>query len=1236
MSSKIKKVVNNNETETENDILKNKYQRKSLKEHIEELPDTYIGSIESEITEQYIYNRDIEVNVEGNIDPKFIKSSFNYNPGLKNITEEILINAYDNKNRIEQRLKTSKKKLLPVTYIKINLDRDKNEIIIENDGEGIDIIEHPTEKKEDGSPLWIPQLIFGELLTSGNYNKKEEKITGGKNGYGAKLTNIFSTYFKVETVDRVRKLKYEQEYKVNMEIKQKPVITKYTKEPFTRITFKPDLEKFGLSKLDRNFDALIQKRAYDLFMCSNGELDIYYNDKKLEVESTMDYYHMYVNSGKEDEEEIKIYSCIPNKRWSVGACLSPSLSFEQVSFVNGINTSKGGRHIDYIISQITSKLAELILKKKKVVVKENFIKDNLMIFINSIIVNPSFDSQTKTTLTTKIKDFGSTCEIPQTFIDNLYHCGIVEKAIQLNDLKINQTLKKNDGRKLKKIDVEKLDDAVYAGTKHAPETTLILTEGDSAKAMAVNGRSIIKDGHKLIGIYPLKGKLLNTRDKTAFDYNSNKEICDIKKILGLQENLEYKDTKGLRYGKILIMTDQDEDGSHIKGLIMNFISRWPSLLKIDCFLCSLLTPIVKVWKGNNKDKAIKFYTLSDYKKWLSKNEGKKGYHHKYYKGLGTSTPKEAKEYFKEFRVVNYKYDDDSEITLDLAFNKTRADDRKHWLTNYEQDNILDLKEKYISFTDFINLELIHFSNSDNKRSLPCLIDGLKTSQRKILYCSFKRNLTNEIRVAQLAGYVSENGAYHHGEASLNGTIVNMAQTYVGSNNIQLLVPEGQFGTRINGGKDSAQPRYIHTYLEPIAFNIFNKKDNPLLKYTQDDGLPVEPEFYYPIIPMILINGNEGIGTGWSSNIPCFNPIDIVTNIKSILNGNTTIKSLNPWYRGFRGSIHRVGKSKWITKGKYEVIDNKTVVITELPIGTWTENYKSMLNKMIIGYVASSNSNKNQKNAKKKRIVKYKQIIKDFMDESTDTSVKFTLYFPPNGLSELLNGVDKDNLTKFEQEFKLVSKLSCENTLNFYNENNKLLNFDGIDDILIYFTKLRLVKYEERRIYLISILENDLKLISVKVKFIMDIINNILKINNVPKAEIIKQLEKLKYPKVLNTKVLNEEEYQKLNEVNQKLCNYEFLIKMPIYNLTKEKVDELKKEKGDVEHELQSLKSKTNKDLWNEDLDEFLVSYKKFMDSYYKYNDLNPKDFVTTNSKSKKSKTDMSSLKKKKSQTISFD
>ena len=191
----------------------------------------------------------------------------------------------------------------------------------------------------------------------------------------------------------------------------------------------------------------------------------------------------------------------------------------------------------------------------------------------------------------------------------------------------------------------------------------------------------------------------------------------------------------------------------------------------------------------------------------------------------------------------------------------------------------DYDEKTVSIKEFGDNDLIHFSNSDNIRSIPSVIDGFKPSQRKVLYCCFKRKLDNEIRVAQLAGYVSEHGAYHHGEASLQGTIINMAQDFVGSNNINLLDPIGQFGTRLHGGKDSAQPRYIYTKLQEISYKLFNKDDEDLYQYIEDDGEKVEPNYYVPTLPMLLINGTSGIGTGWSTNIPCFNPKDIIKNIK---------------------------------------------------------------------------------------------------------------------------------------------------------------------------------------------------------------------------------------------------------------------------------------------------------------------------------------------------------------------
>jgi len=812
------------EEPVQTDDLNLKYQKKSPKEHIKDLPDTYIGSIIKETTSIYtIQERSItnsKPDTDGDGDNtsdtsagetynkyRIVSKEIEYVPGLRSIIEEILVNAFDNMNRINQKIVTEKKKLRKVSYIKVWTNRETGQITIENDGEGIDVAKHPDKEVYDG---YIPQMIFGELLTSGNYNKSEKKITGGKNGYGAKLTNIFSKYFKIETVDRIRKLKYTQEYRDNMDIIDEPVIEEYKDIPYTRISFIPDYPKFSFEGMTEDLEHMIMKRTIDMFACSHGQLEIFYNDMPVKLETFTDYMKLYL------EPDHLVVACKPNDRWEIGACMSPNFTFQQISFVNGINTQRGGKHVEYIVKQITKKMVDLIMKKKKTEVKESFIKDNLMVFVNSTIENPSFDSQTKDTLTTLPRNFGTECNVPDAFIEKLAESGILDRALALSEFRDSQALKKTDGVKKKRIlDIPKLDDAHWAGSKKADQCTLILTEGDSAKAMATAGISVIPNGHDLYGVYPLRGKLLNTRDKEDITIAQNKEICDIKKILALQEDMEYKDVSTLRYGRIMLMTDSDVDGSHIKGLVINFLSKWPSLMKLTGFVTSLLTPIVKVWKkGNKKGKldAINFYTLTAYSDWLQANNNGKGYETKYYKGLGSSTPQEGKEYFRNFKMVTYNWDEAAASSVDMAFSKERADDRKTWLADYDMNSILDINQSSVTISDFINKDLIHFSNYDNHRSIPSIFDGLKPSLRKIMYCAFKRNLRSEIKVAQLAGYVSEHGAYHHGEASLNGAIVNLAQNYVGTNNINLLMPEGQFGSRLQNGADSAAPRYIFTYL----------------------------------------------------------------------------------------------------------------------------------------------------------------------------------------------------------------------------------------------------------------------------------------------------------------------------------------------------------------------------------------------------------------------------------------
>ncbi|MGA1308172.1 MAG: DNA gyrase subunit A, partial [Candidatus Kapaibacteriota bacterium] len=455
-------------------------------------------------------------------------------------------------------------------------------------------------------------------------------------------------------------------------------------------------------------------------------------------------------------------------------------------------------------------------------------------------------------------------------------------------------------------------------------------------------------GREKFGVFPLKGKLMNVKDASLKKIAENDEISNIKKILGLESGKEYTDTQSLRYGKIMLMTDSDCDGTHIKGLIFNlFHSLWPSLLKIDeNFLISMLTPIIKARKGNQQQS---FYNMTSYENWKKAlPEGElKSWKIKYYKGLGTSTNQEAKEYFKEMKTMKYDFKDDS--PLDLAFNKKKTNERKTWLGCYDRQNILDYDCKNVSCKDFINKDFIHFSNYDVERSIPNIADGLKISQRKILYTCLGRNLyKEELRVSQLAGYVSVDSAYHHGEASLQAAIVGLAQDFVGSNNINLLLPNGQFGSRVHGGKDAGQPRYIHTQLSPVVAKLFVKADAAVLDYVEDDGIVVEPYFYVPIIPMVLVNGACGIGTGFSTNIPCYNPTELIDELLHMIDndGHSSHKQLHPFYKGFKGKIAELEKGKYASIGCWKQINNTIIKITELPIGTWTVDYKEDLEALL--------------------------------------------------------------------------------------------------------------------------------------------------------------------------------------------------------------------------------------------------------------------------------------------------
>ena len=584
---------------TDQDLADN-YQKKTQLEHIKDAPDTYIGSIEKDTIVNWILE-----------DNRMKYKSFEWIPGLYKCFDEAIVNCRDHFIRLQQKIKKKEKKVLPVTMIDITIDEKTGIITLTNDGNGIDVAEHPEHK------LWIPEMIFGHLMTSTNYKKSEKKIVGGKNGFGFKLVLIYSTWGKIETVDHVRGLKYTQIFKDNLSVIEPPKIRKVPKcKPYTQVSFKLDFKRFGIENITPDIFQLLKKRTYDIGAVTNRSVKVFFNKEVVPHRSFEQYINLYIGN----KSETKRIFCKKDERWEYAVCISPQEEFTHISFVNGIYTPKGGKHVDYLLNQLIKKITAYILKKKKIKVKASTIKEQLMLFVNCVIENPCFDSQTKETMNTPVSKFGSRTDIPPDFIDKVIKLGVMDTAISLTEIKDTKAAKKTDGKKTRNIrGIPKLMDANWAGGIRSAKCTLILCEGDSAKAGIVSGLS--KEDRNCYGVFPLKGKLMNVLDVHQSKLNDNAEITNIKKIVGLETNYVYGSLaqvkQKLRYGKILFMTDQDLDGAHIKGLCLNlFHSQWHDLIKIDSFLGFMNTPIIKATKGKTTKN---FYYDKEYADWKAKN-----------------------------------------------------------------------------------------------------------------------------------------------------------------------------------------------------------------------------------------------------------------------------------------------------------------------------------------------------------------------------------------------------------------------------------------------------------------------------------------------------------------------------------------------------------------------------------------------------------------------------------------
>jgi DNA topoisomerase II len=1148
------------------------------RKHIYEIPDTYIGNTSKDVREYYIFDLNIK---------KFVRQVIEFPQGAERLFLEILSNAGDNVER---------SRMCKFDPGKVTIKMDRKWVIIRNEGVPL-AIERSTNN------LWVPYMVFGVLLTSSNYDKKKVRVLGGRNGFGAKLTNIFSKYFKIDIGDNIRKLRYIQIWKNNMDPKdiEEPIIAPYEGPNYTEVTYMMDFERFGYDQYSDESVALFAGYAADLsWTC---KVPVTFNDIDITAIKVSEYAKYYFNDDVNmithyewpEEHQVKNKAgqevwvpveFIEKKGYRVPkdpnvvpiseVCILDTPDYGNViSFANGIRTMDGGTHVVSAQKEFSKLILEKFNKNKEgenIKLTKKDVDLHISMLISCRVLDPQYKGQTKEQLKAPVPKF----IFSEKELKPVENWKLIDRLYAQLEAKEFKTLTKTDGKKLRHVNVPKLEDANFAGTAKSSEAVLFLTEGDSALGLSNRLIGLLPGGRDKYGCFPLKGKGLNILRASLKEILENEEYLHIKIILGARENVDYTieaNYMTLRYGALIILTDADKDGHHIRGLTtLLFHCRFPSLIKKG-FIWSLRTRIATVKKGKTK---IKFITDSSYQTWKLNTPNYESYKHEYFKGLATSEKSDIEEDSKDLKLVNLQYDDNSNASILLAFDKD-SNPRKKWIAEFKQvEEVEHLKVQTI--TNFINNELILFEITNLLRSLPS-IDGLKNGQRKILWYvylhwKFNSNPDNILNVSALSGHVKAKTNYHYGDKALDDTIINLARQYLGTNNLSYLYPKGEFGSRYFLGEDKGASRYIKTYPMKWLHLIFKKEDIPLLTHVIDDGEEVEPYLFLPILPTVLFNGARGIGTGHSTFIPNFNPRDVAKWFKCRLE-NKELPELTPWYSKFRGTIKvvlnndkikntNVSKIKIKIKTPTGIIDEKEISIASKTENEISQSEISTLkpnddeNPLEITAEAMMEIEDNEEKIAAKdryKMVTYGKmkindkgvvIIDELPIQKSVAGYKlFLAYLVKEGVikdfKNLSNGFH--DTVYFEvygmekptyENLRLVKSFGLSNMV-LLDHNMKPVKFDKVGDILEYFFQWRLPYIEKRRLNILKDLNEEKSKLDIKLRYLDAVVNGKLNIIKRPEAEIQAGLDAISVPYAIHDNTKNSElSQEKINKLMKEI------------------------------------------------------------------------------------------------------
>jgi DNA topoisomerase-2 len=1118
---------------------------------------------------------------------KFVLDNIKFAPAWYKIVDEIVVNA------IDQFVNFPKK----VNTIKITFDSKTGVISVYNNGPSIGIYE---TKNLQGVTMYAPQLIASEFLSGDNLDDAD-RITGGTNGAGLKLTNAFSEYLTIRTVDTKVKKYYEQTFEDRLLKINKPIIRKLEKEEiesYTEVEFLPCYETFGYkngysTKLADDLYRLILSRAYQaaaftkINIYCNGDLiefpqtnsEIFYNFSNMFVEDSL-YYTKITSS----DETLKKFP------WELCIGVSDG-KFRQVSLINGINVYEGGTHIDHLQNLIIDNLksrVEKLIKKTKNKFNPNFISNNLFIFFKGSIVNTQFSSQIKSKVNDPIEKFVSYNFKTKDYTEMW---ALLEPHIMSLFLDKYKDKKKNKVSR-SAINVPKCTDAKFAGHKTKwKQCTLIICEGDSAMGTVHEGITNKTTGlsYDIYGTFSIQGVPMNARKEITMYSNKeqnsiirnaklqkNERLSSLVKVLGLDYEKTYEtdeEYETLRYSKITAAVDQDEDGKgNIFGLIINFFTLfWSKLIKRG-FITRFNTPIIRAYPKNKSKYVEEFTSLKTYELWLlekyNNNNDKMcaDYSIKYYKGLGSHKKIEIPQMFKNFEVQLCKYvlDKKALMKLEVYFGNDTDLRKKELATQVTHEETIGTN---INITEQLDRDLKSYQRDNILRKLPHLMDGSVPSRRKVIFTARQvfANNNSEMKVNAFVNETSKNTHYHHGESSLASTVTKMAQEFPGSRNLPFLRPLGQFGTRSNGGKDSADPRYTFTQLNKrLCFDMIPKEDDFLLKYVFDDGERCEPLYYVPIIPLSILENMEIPATGWKVKLWARDVNEVIANVRNLI--NKKIKKAAPmsvWLKDNIGDI-RFYKGQYYSVGKY-IYDRKknAIIVTELPLGKYSSSF--------IGDYSSDDA---------KQLCHRPQFKGKPEDRTNDEAVHITFHLTETGWSEISDKYGNETFDCVEEFMNL--RTSLDDNINMIDENGNVVEFSNYETIIDHWFPIRKKLYADRIDRHIILI----KLMCIYLKNIIKFSKNHQSYNITPKTkedDVNKILTKNKFD-TFNSTLLHSPKYTSVSELEKLIINnisegtsYEYLIKLSYRDMIEDACKKREQQLIDLENKLENLLQDTQDD-----------------------------------------------------------